>query len=309
MNSQDHPILRRLSQGIDRNRLALALAIFASLVWMIPVRSAAQAAGPEIPAYCSSVPAPSQTLPGATAFTYRTVGDRVLRIHILKPQDDDHKRPALLLFFGGGFRTGDVASLLDSARIFSEHGYVVAMADYRILCRDGVTALAGLDDAKAADSWLRHNARRLGVDPRRIVLGGASAGGLLAASTTLRAPARQRPAGLLLINPVLDLTNGMWAKDQTLKDGAASSASALPIDTLPPTMIFHGTADEIVPIESSRRFCARAVAAGRACRLVEYPGMPHSFNDKKKVVPSLGLSPFDDTTAKAVAFLEMLPKP
>ena len=278
--------------------LVLAGQALAAQLRMIPAAPLTVA-----PSYCAGIAPPSQTLPGANSFTYRTIGQRALRIHLFQPADAGRKRPAILLFFGGGFRTGDAASLADSAKILSAHGYVVALADYRILCRDGVTALAGLADAQAADTWLRRNAQTFGVDEKRIALGGSSAGGLLAATIALRAPSKARPAALVLINPVLDLTAGMWAGDQEPAIGKAFSASALPIDRLPPTIIFHGDADEVVPIASSRAFCARAVAAGRSCRLVEYAGMHHSFNDKKKVVPALGVSPFDDTMTKTLDFL------
>lgn len=278
------------------------------LVWAMAGQALAQSSTPAaLPGYCAGVAPPSEILPGASTDIYRQVGARSLRVHIFQPAETGSKRPAILWFFGGGFRTGDTASLLDSAKVLSQHGYVVALADYRILCRDGVTALAALDDARGAEAWLRANARKLGIDEKRIALGGSSAGGLLAATTALRASPANRPAALVLINPMLDLSTGMWAGDQTPAEGAAASASLLPLEGLPPTIIFHGDADEIVPIQSSRAFCARAVAAGRACRLVEYPGMHHSFNDRKKVVASLGVSPFDDTMTKTLEFLSKLP--
>ncbi len=283
----------------------LAAVIVAGLAWAGAGHAATPGQTPQatLPAYCSGVGPPSENLPGATSFTYRTIGDRHLRIHIFAPAGGGSKRPAVLLFFGGGFRTGDVSSQVDNAQFLAAHGFVVAVADYRILCRDGVTAVTGVSDAQAAHGWLSRNAGRLGIDAKRIALGGSSAGGLLAATTTLRAPARERPVALVLINPVLALDVGTWAGDQTPAEAAAYSASALPLDNLPPTLILHGSADEIVPIQSSEGFCARAEAAGRSCRLVAYPGLHHGFNDRKKVVPALGIAPFDDTMSKIADFL------
>lgn len=286
-----------------------AALMVAGTVWAFAGQAgAAEASASAKPAYCAAVPAASEVVPGATGFVYGQTGERSLRIHVFQPVGAGGKKPAILLFFGGGFRTGDVSSQVDSARFLSEHGYVVAVADYRVLCRDGVTALAGIADAEAANAWLHHNARKLGIDRKRIVLDGGSAGGLLAAMTALHASTKDRPAGLVLVSPVLDLTAGVWAKDQSPADAAADSPSSLPLERLPPTLILHGTADRIVPIQSSRAFCARAVEVGRYCRLVEYPGMIHAFDGSRTVAPSLGVSPFDDTMAKSLDFLSALSK-
>lgn len=264
---------------------------------------------PELPQYCKFVPPPSQSLPGATSFTYGTLADRALRIHVFSPPNDGQRRPAALFFFGGGFRIGDVSSYVELAKAFVAQGYVAALADYRVLCRDRVTPAAGVEDAEAAHRWLLDHAAELGVDPKRIVVVGGSAGGQLAAAAALREPPRIRPAALVLFNPVTDLTVGPWAQGMTPAEVSAYSASALPIAGLPPTIIFHGTADTTVPIKTARDFCDRAVAANRTCKLVEYEGVGHSFADKREMVPSLGLIPFDDTTAKTFGFLDSVLKP
>ena len=258
----------------------------------------------DLPAYCKYVAPPSKTLPGAATFIYRTAGARPLRIHVFSPSGQAGSRPAALFFFGGGFRTGDVAAFAAHAKAFVDHGYVAAIADYRILCRDGVTPAAGIEDAEAAHRWLRDHAGRLGVDSRRIVLIGGSAGGQLAAAAALREPAHLRPAALVLFNPVTDLTVGPWAEAMTPAQVAAYSASALTIDGLPPTIIFHGTADTTVPIRTARDFCARAVAAHRTCQLVEYDGLGHSLDAQRTLVARLGIVPFDDILKRAFAFLD-----
>lgn len=78
-------------------------------------------------------------------------------------------------------------------------------------------------------------------------------------------PDRARPAALVLFNPVLDLESGPWAHDQSAVDALAYSPSRLPVEHVPPAIIFHGMADHTVPIVSSRDFCARVQAAGHTC--------------------------------------------
>ena len=260
------------------------------------------------PSYCAGIQPPSASLPGATTYTYGTIGGRPLRVHVFQPATGG-RHPAVLLFFGGGFRTGDVAVFVTHAKALAAHGYVAAIADYRVQCRDGATAAEGVDDAQAAHGWLLAHADQLGVDRRRVVLMGGSAGGELAAAAALREPARDRPAALVLFNPVLDLTVGPWAEAMTPAQVSAYSASKLRIDRLPPTIIFHGMADATVPIATSREFCQRATAAGRVCELVQYPGLVHSFYMRHDRISALGLVPYDDTMTNAFAFLDRVLQP
>lgn len=284
-------------------KLAGRIAAASSALLLGCAAAVAQPAPPPRPAYCAHIPPPSQTLPGATSFTYRTIGERTLRIHVFAPEGKTGRNPAAIFFFGGGFRVGDAASFTGLAKAFVAHGYVAALADYRVLCRDDVGPVAGVDDAEAALTWVRDHATALRIDRKRIVLVGGSAGGLLAASATMRVPDRERPAALVLFNPVLDLETGLTAHDQSAAEALAYSPSRLPIGKLPPTVIFHGTADKTVPIESSRDFCTRALVLGRRCNLVEYLGKDHSFADKHDIDRTLGVSMFDDTLAKALLFL------
>ena len=84
-------------------------------------------------------------------------------------------------------------------QICERAGAVVVSVDYR-LCVGGVTYPVPHDDAVAAVRWVRDDAAALGIDPARISLGGASAGGNLAAGATLELRDEDGwvPAALLL---------------------------------------------------------------------------------------------------------------
>ncbi len=197
---------------------------------------------------------------------YRPVGGRDLYIHVFSPAGGGAHRPAALMFFGGGFQNGDVSSLAMQAKRFADdHGYVAAVADYRVFCRDATRPADAFEDAGDARDWMRADAARLGIDPGRLVLVGESSGGALAAATALRAPPDARPEALVLFNPGTDLRIGPWAAQMTPEQ----LSSLLPAAALPPTIVFHGTADRLVPIATARAFCDPARAAGRTCRLVE----------------------------------------
>jgi len=110
----------------------------------------------------------------------------------------------LLYIHGGGFIFGDLDSEHDRClEYLSRADIVIVSVDYRLAPEHPYPA--GLDDCFDALRWLVDQADELGVDPARIGVGGASAGGALAAGLALRC----RDEGIhlaaqLLIYPVLD---------------------------------------------------------------------------------------------------------
>lgn len=251
---------------------------------------------------CAGVGAALAALSGAKSYTYRTASGRTLRIHVFSPPPHERNAPSVLLFFGGGWRTGSVSALADQARAFAGRGYVAGLADYRVKCRDGTNPLDASVDARAAYAWWRAHAARLGADPRRIVLSGGSAGGQLALMAAQDAPADEKPAALVLFNPAVDLVGpAPWYQKLFAR---SISPSVLPVDHLPPTIVFHGLADRRVPIGTVRAFCRRAAAQGQTCRIVSYRGQEHGFYHSDRIDPALGRSPYDDTMARAFRFLD-----
>jgi acetyl esterase len=113
--------------------------------------------------------------------------------------------PALVCYHGGGWVIGDLythdglcRSLTNAARC------VVASVDYR-LAPEWKYPVA-VEDSYAALLWVAANAARLGIDPRRVAVGGDSAGGNLATVVGLVARERRGPALVhqVLIYPVTD---------------------------------------------------------------------------------------------------------
>ncbi|WP_312160919.1 alpha/beta hydrolase [Phenylobacterium sp.] len=276
-------------------KLAVILAMAAA--------GAAGAQPAERPRGCEAVAAQPQTLPGAESFTYEAAG-RDLRLHVYPAAGGGAAQPAILFFFGGGWRQGDVRAFEGQAQAMAQKGMVAVLADYRVTCRDGTTAAESAQDAMAAYDWLRAHAAELKIDPERVVLAGGSAGGHLALATAMRAA--DRPAALVLFNPAVDLVSIAPALRLSPEAARAISPSALPAGGLPPTMIFHGQADVTVPIQTVRDFCRRASEAGRRCELHEYAGQTHGFFNSRAEDPAIGASPYADTLARAIAFLQGL---
>ena len=113
--------------------------------------------------------------------------------------------PVLVWMHGGGMILGNHLSEEESNAAFArELGIAVVSVDYRLAPQS--PAPAAVEDCYAVVEWLVANATEQAIDPQRIALGGASAGGGLAAATALLAHdrGRIRPAFQLLVYPMLD---------------------------------------------------------------------------------------------------------
>jgi acetyl esterase/lipase len=120
-------------------------------------------------------------------------------------QDAPANAPVLIWLHGGGFALGFCELDDDLCTWISSHvGCHVVAPEYRLAPEDPFPA--GFDDAYATLEWLSSNARELLIDPTRIAVGGASAGGALAASVCQRARDESGPliAFQLLVYPVID---------------------------------------------------------------------------------------------------------
>ncbi|MGR0219052.1 alpha/beta hydrolase [Agromyces sp. ZXT2-6] len=114
------------------------------------------------------------------------------------PADAAAERPtaALAWAHGGGFAGGDLDMPEADwvARAFAARGVTVVSIDYR-LAGDGCRYPAPSDDVLAAWRWTVANADRLGVDPARLLIGGASAGANLVTGAVLRLLGHAAAAG------------------------------------------------------------------------------------------------------------------
>ena len=254
---------------------------------------------------CDGTAPQPDTLPGAESVTYAHPGDRDLRLHLFQPvQGQANGKPAILFFFGGSWRTGNILSFKEQADAFAAKGYVAVLADYRVKCRDGSNPVQSVNDAQAAYEWLHDHAGDHGIDPRHIILAGGSAGGHLALVTALKAGHDHKPLALVLFNPPVDLVTPAPLFLKPLAWWISPSRMAM--GDLPPTLILHGGADSQVPIASVRAFCDHANDTGRTCRLMEYEGQAHGFYHSHVPDPVTGRSPYEDTLGLALDFVQQM---
>jgi acetyl esterase len=236
-------------------------------------------------------------LPDARTEVYKTVGDTALKVYVFVPEGHgaEDRRPAVVFFFGGGWRNGSPGQFAAQARYLAERGMVAICADYRVSSRAEVTPIGCVEDAKAAMAFVRENASRLGIDPARIAAAGGSAGGHLAACTGVvegfdppEAKASSRADALVLFNPAVQLAP--FGEEAGLRQDAVSRIDAAtggrskeisPVHHVganePPTIIFHGVDDETVPYATVQRFGALMREKGNRCEVVGFKGAGHGF--------------------------------
>ena len=208
-------------------------------------------------------------------------------------------RGGLLWIHGGGYIVGSGRN--DPHGIgFAEHvGCTVVSVDYRLAPES--TYKESVADCVGALNWLVDNAAELGVDPKRIAVGGASAGGGLTAGVALhnRDHAGHDLALQLLIYPMIDdrhdtpsgheITHPtVWNRELSLKAwrmylgdeyGAenvspyAAAARAKDVSGLPPAFVTVGVMDLFR--DEDIAYAQRLMAAGVPTELQVYPGMYH----------------------------------
>jgi acetyl esterase/lipase len=223
-------------------------------------------------------------------FTYTKTKQADLEIVVHYPPGwkDTDKRAGIVFFFGGGWENGTIKAFEPQARYLASRGMVTARADYRVKSRHGVTPRECVDDARSAIRWFRQNAAKLGVDPDRIVASGGSAGGHIAACTTLMPAADAKDAdttvsckanALILFNPVLRFGPQLLQKvgnDEAV--GKAISPVLYLAKDSPPTLLFYGTEDWL--LKQGEEFLQRSKELGNRAELFTAEKQPHGFFHK-----------------------------
>ncbi len=111
---------------------------------------------------------------------YAKAGERKLHLDIFYPNYETKKMfPGIVLVHGGAWRTGDRSMIIPMAQQLAAKGFVTIAIEYRL----SIEALypAAVYDIKASIRWMRTNAKKYKIDPKKIAIYGTSAGGHLAA--------------------------------------------------------------------------------------------------------------------------------
>ncbi len=219
---------------------------------------------------------------------YKQVDTTTLSMELYYPStfDSTKKYPAILFFFGGGWNNGTLSQFEPHARYFAQRGLICILVEYRVNQVHKTSPFESLKDAKSAIRFTRENAARFHIDHSKIAAAGGSAGGHLAAATALiedyNEPGDNRsvscvPNALLLFNPVIDNGPGGYGYERI----GAAYKSFSPLHNInkgaPPTIMFLGTADALIPVETAKYYQKVMEKVNSRCELFLYEGQPHGF--------------------------------
>ena len=235
---------------------------------------------------------------------YVQSGGASQQLDLYLPATPSGRRPLIILIHGGGWNAGDKRDFGGQCREFVRRGYAAASLNYR-LSREAIWP-AQIEDCKAAVRWLRAHADADGLDPRRFVAGGHSAGGHLAAVLGVTGDVKKFDVGenlressrvqaVLWFAGVADFltrvqTPGYESEQapgsgQSLLIGGAvlqnpdKAREASPITYVSrrsaPFILFHGDSDKTVPYAQAVEMDAALRRDGVYCELRPLKGADH----------------------------------
>jgi acetyl esterase len=233
-------------------------------------------------------------------------GEIPIRVYM---PDAPAPRPALVYFHGGGWVVCDLDTHdVVCTALARRAGAVVVAVDYRLAPEHKFPA--AVIDCYAATAWLASNAERFGIDPRRLSVGGDSAGGNLATVVSLKSRDENGPAIALqaMVYPVTDLSSFATPSYQEFAEGYqltkkemewfrahylrsiedASNPHASPILArdlrgLPPALIITAECDPLR--DEGEAYARRLQDAGVTVTCTRYAGMIHPFFSLSGAIP------------------------
>jgi len=230
-------------------------------------------------------------------------GDIILSIFRPKNSSSGTHKPGIYHIHGGGMISGNrFLGLAETGLdMVQELDAVLVSVEYRLAPDDSDPA--PIEDCYAGLLWVANNFEELGIDPSKLIIAGASAGGGLAAGTALLARDRKGPKLLAqcLKYPMLDdrnetmsskqFTEGSWSRPTNVmawdcylggRSGGtdvsiyAAPARATDLSGLPPAFIEVGSAE--VFRDECVAYASRLWASGIQAELHVWPGAWHGFD-------------------------------
>lgn len=237
---------------------------------------------------------------------FRSFDNFRLYFDIYEPETSsaNELRPAVVFAFGGGWMDGSVKQFADQASALARIGIVSFVPYYRVYERDGTTFETAMRDYMCFLKYLSDNCESMRIDRRNIVLAGASAGGQLVLAALLLGNIRWDMAikGLILFNPVVDTSSTGYQSPASLNQEFDPQLFS-PIHHLnrhlPPSLIFCGTYDSVVPYARLVEFVRCVQKQGDTAELVSYSGREHGFFNLR---PQNRPEDYEDTLRRCISF-------
>ncbi|PHN06486.1 carboxylesterase [Flavilitoribacter nigricans DSM 23189 = NBRC 102662] len=237
---------------------------------------------------------------------YKVTQEKTLKLDIYHLDSLDGERPLLVFIHGGSWKKGNKDDYRRYLVDYAQKGYVTATVAYRF--SQEATFPAAFDDVVCAIKWLKSRAADYHIDPERVAVIGGSAGGHLAMMVGYHArdenyqgecATDETDAGVKAIvnlyGPV-DLTTdfainhpsvqqliGMEYSGETKSAYKACSPITFITPDDPPTLTFHGTIDDIVPIVQADMLDEALRKENIASYYHRLDGWPHTMDLSLKI--------------------------
>jgi len=208
------------------------------------------------------------------------------------------KRPGVIVIHGGGWVGGEKEGMLAGFVLpYLEQGFVVANVEYRLA--KAATAPAAVTDVLNAAQWFIKNAGRYGVDRKRVVVTGASAGGHLSLMVGLTPKAAKLGpavdvAAVVNVYGITDVEDQIegpnqrdyavtWLPEQPGRRELARRLSPMTYARrdAPAILTIHGDADDIVPYEHGYQLTKALREAGADAELISVHDGKHGFTKEQ----------------------------
>ena len=243
------------------------------------------------PAINAVVDRQNELLAQAESFVYKKIDQGPdLHAHVYYPGGEKRgvDRPVVMFFYSSSWDQGEVTQFGPQSLYFAERGAITMLIEYRVKATHDTGPLEAMADARTAIRWVRYNKEHFGVDEFKIV----GAGGMAGAHAVLCAAMVKDfqddetdvqlscvPDAMILFSPIVDTSKRGYGNEHF--ENAKVAAKASPIrhmsKKLPPCIIFHGTADRMIPFHGVEKFTRKMKWRKNVCELVDFEGQDHSF--------------------------------
>jgi acetyl esterase/lipase len=255
---------------------------------------------------------PTDLQPTMTNVVYRVDNGQPRQLDVYEPSGTPPAGgwPVVVAIHGGGWWRFDKGMYGPKIAPLTRFGYEVVAVNYTLSATNSGSWPQNFEDVRASVQWVRANAATLHADPNRIASMGESAGGHLATLLGVYPNGPVNPEGppsltksgasggvSARVQAVVDISGpsdlgrlatdrpkgaGYWTEQmigtvpqQDAGRFAAASPALLVSRSDSPMLIFHGAADQFVPVDQSRGLASALSAAGVPNRLILVPGVGH----------------------------------
>lgn len=225
---------------------------------------------------------------------YKHVDSTSLQLDIYRLKSMTEAAPVLIFIHGGGWSKGKRSDYLGYLLDYAQKGYVCVTVSYRL---SGAAHFpAAVLDVRAAVQWIREHSGEHMINPEKIALIGGSAGGHLAmmvgyaneeaehkvqAVVNIYGPADLTTEYARNRNECINFLGYSYQERPDLYREASPRTHISPDD--PPTLIFHGTIDSLVPVSQSDSLHQWLDRVGVPNEYHRLKGWPHTMDLSTKV--------------------------